>query len=182
MRRLTTQPLHPRCVRIRASHQCFSFDSRRDGELSHPGAMRLWWNTAVDSSLLYSPSLPLRTPCRCRLGIAYTKWNRNTAEISNMEKRNVCGGRYDLSDCGSESLLRGADGRYLGSRIPTWSDGLVRSTYFPFPRLAVAYSPPLLTIDSNLQTVSVGWAPTPIQYFALVMSSLMSLCSLPEVS
>jgi len=39
-----------------------------------------------------------------------------------------------------------------------------------------------LTIDNNLHTTSVGCAPTPIQYFALVMSSFTSLCSTPEVS
>ncbi|KAK3934906.1 YjeF N-terminal domain-containing protein [Diplogelasinospora grovesii] len=35
-------------------------------------------------------------------------------------------------------------------------------------------------MDSNLHTVSLGCAPTPIQYCALVISSLMSLCSLPD--
>jgi len=39
-----------------------------------------------------------------------------------------------------------------------------------------------LTIDNNLHTTSVVCAPTPIQYFALVMSSFTSLCSAPEVS
>lgn len=38
------------------------------------------------------------------------------------------------------------------------------------------------TIDKNLHTVSVGCAPTPIQYLARSMSSLMSLCSFPDVS
>lgn len=38
------------------------------------------------------------------------------------------------------------------------------------------------TIERNRQTVSVGCAPTPIQYFARSMSSRMSLCCLPDVS
>lgn len=37
-------------------------------------------------------------------------------------------------------------------------------------------------IDNNRHTVSVGCAPTPTQYLARVMSSLMSLCNLPEGS
>ncbi|RYP02025.1 hypothetical protein DL764_005993 [Monosporascus ibericus] len=37
-------------------------------------------------------------------------------------------------------------------------------------------------MDNSLQTVSVGCAPTPIQYFALIVSSLMSLCKRPESS
>ena len=35
-----------------------------------------------------------------------------------------------------------------------------------------------LTIANNLQTVSLGCAPTPSQYFALLTSSLMSFCCL----
>lgn len=38
------------------------------------------------------------------------------------------------------------------------------------------------TIERNRQTVSVGCAPTPIQYFARSISSRMSLCCLPDVS
>ena len=37
---------------------------------------------------------------------------------------------------------------------------------------------PFLTIANNLQTVSLGCAPTPSQYFALLTSSLMSFCCL----
>ncbi len=42
--------------------------------------------------------------------------------------------------------------------------------------------PSIHTSANNLQAVSVGWAPTPTQYFARITSSWMSLCSLPEVS
>lgn len=37
-------------------------------------------------------------------------------------------------------------------------------------------------MDKNLHTVSVGCAPTPIQYLARSISSLISLCSFPDVS
>lgn len=37
-------------------------------------------------------------------------------------------------------------------------------------------------MDNNLHAVSVGCAPTPIQYFALNTSSLISLCNFPESS
>ena len=38
------------------------------------------------------------------------------------------------------------------------------------------------TIDSSLHAVSLGCAPTPIQYFALAESNLMSLNGLPSPS
>jgi len=37
-------------------------------------------------------------------------------------------------------------------------------------------------MDNIRRAVSVGWAPTPTQYFVRVRSSLTSLCSLPDGS
>lgn len=69
---------------------------------------------------------------------------------------------------------------YLGSTIPTWSCRKTWSaTNHPLPSRSRVY---LLTMLNNLVAVSVGCAPTPIQYCALDMSSLMSLCSLPDSS
>lgn len=51
----------------------------------------------------------------------------------------------------------------------------------PSPQVDVC-SGVMRTIERNLHTVSVGCAPTPIQYFARSMSRRMSLCSFPEVS
>ena len=69
------------------------------------------------------------------------------------------------------------EGRYLGSRSPICAFRQ-RSCLLASLRHNLAMIQCLLTIANNLQTVSLGCAPTPSQYFALLTSSLISFCCL----
>lgn len=85
----------------------------------------------------------------------------------------VCSGAFPPACCACRLICIRP---YLGSIRPIYQQRLAfRSTLIPFPiPFKVCH-----TIDSIRHTGSDGCAPTPSQYFALVVSSLMSLTGLP---